>query len=105
MNILKFKEKSGTGDETTGEKAYNRYGKNVAPPLAKGGEQVTWAGKTNQTLIGDYDTQPDRIRIFSYPSKEAFIEMTMSEAYAKIKHDREIAFEYGGLIATMTIGN
>ena len=40
----------------------------------------------------------------NYPSKEAFIEMSTSEAYKKISHDREISLEYGGLLATETIG-
>ncbi len=108
LNILKFKEKSGNVDDDgvheTGERAYNRYGKNVAPLLAKVGGQLVWAGKANQTLIGDYEEQPDRIIIVSYPSKEAFIEMTTSEAYQKIKHDREISLVYGGLIVTETLG-
>ena len=103
VNILKFKAKSGNGDET-GEKAYNRYGRNTAPLLAKVGGQLLFAGTVNKTLIGDYSTQPDRILIVRYPSKEAFIEMTTSKEYQAISHDREIALEYGGLLATEMMG-
>ena len=102
LNILKFKAQSGKGDET-GERAYNRYSRNVAPLLKKVGGKAIWAGNVTQTVIGDYTSQPDRILIVYYPSKEAFIEMATSEAYAEIKEDREIALEYGGLIATETI--
>ena len=69
----------------------------------KDGGKAIWAGNVTQTVIGDYTSQPDRILIVYYPSKEAFIEMATSEAYAEIKEDREIALEYGGLIATETI--
>ena len=103
LNVLKFKNKSGNGDES-GETAYNRYGKNVKPLLEKVGAKAIWAGNVKKTVIGDYNAQPDRILIVYYPSKEAFIEMSTSEAYLKIGDDRKIALEYGGLIATETIG-
>ncbi|MBX2871689.1 MAG: DUF1330 domain-containing protein [Saprospiraceae bacterium] len=102
LNILKFKEKTDDGVET-GEAAYNRYGRNVAPLLAKVGGKAIWAGNVQRTLIGDLTTEPDRVLIVFYPSKEAFIEMATSEAYAKISHDRERALEYGGLIVTESI--
>ena len=102
LNILKFKSKSGNGEES-GETAYNRYSKNVAPLVEKVGGKAIWAGNVKQTVIGDYNVQPDRILIVYYPSKEAFIEMSTSEAYLKIGDDRKIALEYGGLIATESI--
>lgn len=103
VNILKFKAKSGNGDET-GKAAYNRYSNNTAPLLAAVGGKLVWAGKVNKTIIGDTTDQPDRMLIISYPSKEAFIKMTTSEAYLKISHDRELALEYGGLMVTETLG-
>lgn len=98
LNILKFRTRSGKGDES-GEKAYNRYSKNMVPLLKKAGGKLIWAGKVNITLIGDEGIPPDRILVVRYPSKEAFIEMTTSEAYKKVGHDREIALQYGGLLA------
>ena len=103
VNILKFKDKSGNGEET-GKQAYNRYAKNVTPLMANVGAKLIWGGYVKHTLIGDLSTQPDRFLIVYYPSKEAFIEMTTSEAYKKISHDREIALEYGGLLATESFG-
>ena len=102
LNMLKFKEKTDDGVET-GEAAYDRYGRNVAPLLAKVGGKAIWGGQVQRTLIGDLSSQPDRILIVYYPSKEAFIEMATSEAYAKISHDRERALVYGGLIVTETM--
>ncbi|MDG2448690.1 MAG: DUF1330 domain-containing protein [Saprospiraceae bacterium] len=103
LNILKFKAKSGNGDET-GKQSYNAYGAAVDPLLKKVGGRVIWAGKVNKTVIGDYTDEPHRILVVEYPSKQAFIDMSTSEEYAKISHLRELALEYGGLIATETIG-
>ena len=83
LNILKFKAKTEDGEET-GEEAYNRYGQNVAPLLAKVGGKILCGGHVKRT-------------------KEAFNEMSTSEAYAKIGGDREKALEYGGLIVTETM--
>ena len=103
LNILKFKSQSGIGNES-GEEAYNRYSENVKPLLDKVGAKPIWAGNVKKTLIGDYTSQPDRVLIVYYPSKEAFIKMSTSEAYFKIGNDRKIGLEYGGLIATESIG-
>ena len=102
MNILKFKDK--TEDGRTGEEAYNTYSKHVTPLLEKVGGKAIWAGNTTQTVIGDYDNQPDRFLVVYYPSKEAFIEMSTSDEYAAIGHHRHESLEYGGLIATETMG-
>ena len=103
LNILKFKAKASNGDKT-GEESYNDYGRATAPLLEKVGGKLLWAGKVNKTIIGDQTDQPHRILVVQYPSKEAFIEMSTSEEYAKISHLREFALEYGGLLATETIG-
>lgn len=102
LNILKFKERTGDEQET-GEEAYSRYAQNVAPLVAKAGGKVLWAGNVQRTLIGDLEVRPDRILAVYYPSKEAFVEMATSDAYAKIGGDREKALEYGGLLVTETM--
>ncbi|MEM8863016.1 MAG: DUF1330 domain-containing protein [Chloroflexota bacterium] len=102
INILKFKEKSGKGDES-GQAAYLRYSKNMEPLLAKAGAKILWGGKVNQTVIGDTSDQPHMVFIVEYPSKQAFIDMSTSEEYKVIGQDREIALEYGGLLASSTI--
>lgn len=103
VNILKFREKSGKGDET-GKDAYLRYSKNMFPLIEKAEGKVVWMGNINRTIIGDYDAQPDMVLIVSYPSKESFIDMSTSAEYAEISKDRKIALEYGALMASTTIG-
>ena len=101
VNILKFR---GTveGGEEPGALAYARYGKNVQPLLEAVGGRVLWTGKVNMTVIGDADDQPDMVLIVEYPSSAKFVEMSTSEAYRAIAHDRELSLEYGGLLASTT---
>lgn len=103
LNILKFKPITADGI-TTGKQSYNDYGTAVASLVDKVGGKLLWSGKVKKTIIGDQTDQPDRILVVEYPSKEAFVAMSTSEEYAKISHLREFALEYGGLIATETIG-
>ena len=107
VNILKFKANSGTantsGDES-GAAAYARYGRNVAPLLKAVGGRVLWSGKVNMTVIGDSDDQPDMVLIVEYPSAAKFVEMSTSEAYRAIAHDRELSLTYGGLLASTASG-
>lgn len=99
VNILKFKEKSGQGEET-GKEAYERYSKNMESLVANAGGKVIWAGNITRTIIGDYSSHPDMIAIVSYPSKESFIAMSTTPKYEEISKDRKIALEYGALLAT-----
>jgi len=102
VNILKFKEKSGNGEET-GRAAYERYSKNMESLVANAGGKVIWAGDIKRTIIGDYDSHPDMIAIVSYPSKENFIAMSTTSTYEEISKDRKIALEYGALLSSETI--
>lgn len=102
VNILKFKEHSGNGDES-GRAAYLRYSQNVAPLLAKVGGKMLWAGNVQNTVIGDTSDKADMVLIVEYPSSQNFMDMATSEEYKKISHDRENALQYGGLWASTTI--
>lgn len=99
VNILKYKAKSGKGDES-GRDAYKRYMKNVLPFLAAAGGKVVWKGEVQHMVIGDSENAPDTILLVEYPSVQHFLGMATSEEYLKIAGDRKIALEYGGLIMT-----
>ena len=98
MNILKFKEKSGNGEET-GRTAYNRYSKNMVDLLAKYEGKVLWSGNVEKTIIGDSTDQPDMFLVVEYPTAQHFADMATCPEYQVLKKDRLIALEYGGLIA------
>jgi uncharacterized protein (DUF1330 family) len=99
MNTLKFKEKSGNGDET-GREAYKRYSKNMIDLLAKYEGKVLWRGNVQKTIIGDSTDQPDMFLVVEYPTAQHFADMSTSPEYQLLKKDRLIALEYGGLIAS-----
>ena len=65
-------------------------------------DSVLWSGKVNMTVIGDSDDQPDMVLVVEYPSAAKFVEMSTSEAYRAIAHDRELSLTYGGLLASAT---
>ena len=101
VNIIKFRGQLADSEES-GAAAYARYSRNVFPLLKKVGGQILWAGNVNMTVIGDSEEQPDMVLIVEYPSSAKFIEMSTSEAYRAIAHDRELSLEYGGLLASTT---
>ena len=102
INILRFRDQVD-GREETGTEAYDRYITNVTPLLQAVGGKVIWRGEVKLTVIGDDQDQPDVVLLVEYPSVQKFAEMSTSEAYRAISHDREIALTYGGLLASTTL--
>ena len=100
LNILKFKVKTATNE--TGQEAYARYFKNVAPFVANSGAKLIWKGNVHTTLIGNATNQPELIFLVEYPSVAHFFAMISNPDYQKVATDRSIALEYGGLIACET---
>ncbi|HHC79178.1 MAG TPA: DUF1330 domain-containing protein [Flavobacteriia bacterium] len=101
VNILKFKARTGNGDET-GQEAYARYFKNVQPFVAKANAKLIWKGGVATTVIGDSKNQPDILFLVEYPSVDHFLGMVTDAEYQKVAKDRVVALEYGGLIACQT---
>ncbi len=102
LNILKFKSKTETGNET-GKQAYARYFKNAQPFVAQSNAKLIWKGVVATTVIGDLENQPDMIFLVEYPSVDHFIKMVSDPEYQKIANDRTIALEYGGLMACLAL--
>lgn len=102
VNIIKFKEKTGNGDET-GKEAYARYYKNAQEFVIQSKAKLIWKGAVATTVIGDSVNQPDMIFLVEYPSVDHFLKMVSDPAYQKIANDRSIALEYGGLIACQSL--
>ena len=101
INLLKFKKRTDDGE--SGEEAYGKYMQAVAPLLAKVGGRLLWLGKTDQFLIGDEKNCWDRVMLIEYPSRQAFLEMTSSDAYKMVKDRRTSALENSALIASTTL--
>ncbi|NQV77369.1 MAG: DUF1330 domain-containing protein [Lutibacter sp.] len=100
LNILKFKLITTTHE--TGEEAYARYFKNIAPFVANAEAKLIWKGNVHTSFIGDLENQPQLIFLVEYPSVNHFFAMVSNPEYQKVSTDRTIALEYGGLIACKT---
>ncbi len=100
LNILKFKAFISTNE--TGQDAYARYFKNVAPFAPKAEAKLIWKGNVHTNLIGDLNKQPQLVFLVEYPSVDHFFSMVSNPDFQKIAKDREIALEFGGLIACQT---
>jgi uncharacterized protein (DUF1330 family) len=101
INILRFKAKTGNGDET-GREAYARYFKKVNSFAIKAGVRIIWKGKVSSMVIGDSKGVPHVIFLAEYPSVDHFLGLLSNPEYQKVANGRTVALEYGGLIACAT---
>lgn len=109
LNLLKFRERAvyADGRETklSGAQAYGLYGAGVAKLIAELGGRIDFGGQANALVIGDGDLEWDSVAIVVYPSFEAFLGMTQSEAYAEIHAHRDAGLEHQQLINVLGPGN
>lgn len=88
LNLLAFKPDGG-------RERYEAYGAAVAPLLEQVGARVLFAGAAAKPLIGEAGW--DMAILVSYPTRQAFLEMSGSPAYLEIAHLRTEALERGEL--------
>jgi len=103
LNLLAFREMATDG-QRTGRQAYADYSKAVAPLLAAAGGRVHWFADAHHALIAPPGESWDEVLLVEYPSRDAFVGMIQSPAYAAIVHHRTAALRDSRLIAT-TIRN
>lgn len=102
LNLLKFKQAAEYADgretDLTGQQAYGLYGAGVSKLIHELGGSFEFVGQTNVLLIGDGDLEWDSVVIVKYPSFEAFVQMTQSEAYQAIHVHRDAGLAHQLLI-------
>lgn len=105
LNLLKFKETAHNvdGSQESGESAYMRYTRNMAPLLERAGGKLVFAGDARHIFIGDPGVDWDRVIMVEYPSARDFIRLSSSEEYRRIHVDRERGLERTELIVTTRI--
>jgi uncharacterized protein (DUF1330 family) len=79
LNLLEFRPDGGA-------ERYAEYGEAVAPLLARVGGKPIFAGRTAESLIGEGEW--DLMVLVSYPTRQAFLDMTSSPDYQGIEHLR-----------------
>lgn len=96
VNLLKFKDKAEFpedhelhGTEMTGEEAYKIYGVAVAKLLESLGGEMSFSGDVQRLALGEVEELWDYVAIAKYPSRQAMIDMMMSEEYNAIHAHRD----------------
>jgi uncharacterized protein (DUF1330 family) len=102
LNLLKFKPRAqyADGRETklSGAEAYGLYGVGVAKLLAELGGSIEFGAQARSLVIGDGGLEWDSVAIVRYPSFDAFVSMTQSEAYRAIHVHRDAGLAHQLLI-------
>lgn len=92
LNLLKFREKAeyedGRETDLTGVEAYGLYGAEVSKLLIKHGGGGMFNAKVERLMLGEVEELWDVVAIAMYPSRQAMLDMTTSEAYQAIHHHR-----------------
>ena len=99
LNLLAFRD-TAEGGGRTGRQAYADYSRAVAPLLAAAGGRVQWFANAHHALIAPPGEEWDEVLLVEYPSRNAFVGMIQSAAYAAIVHHRTAALRDSRLIAT-----
>src|SRR5205807_1766774 len=81
LNLLRFKEQASAPDEgLSGREAYERYGVEAAPYLARVGGRMLNAAEARHVVIGPED-EWDMALLVEYPSAQRFLEMASDPGY------------------------
>jgi uncharacterized protein (DUF1330 family) len=96
VNLLKFKDKAEFpedhelhGTEMSGAEAYGIYGEAVTKLLEGLGGQMLFVGNVERLSLGTVEDLWDQVAIAKYPSRQAMVDMMMSEEYNAIHAHRD----------------
>jgi uncharacterized protein (DUF1330 family) len=104
LNLLRFKERASAPDEgLSGREAYELYGREAAPFLAKVGGRMLNGVVAQQVVIGP-GHEWDMALLVEYPSAGRFLEMASDPGYLEVHAHRDAALADSRLIATTPIG-
>jgi|SRR5581483_12105460 len=104
LNLLRFKDRASAPDEgLSGQEAYERYGQEAAPYIAKVGARLLNAAITRQVVIGPEDEWHMALLV-EYPSARRFLEMASDPGYLEAHVHRDAALADSRLIATRLLG-
>jgi len=91
INLLKFKPDGG-------RESYQTYGQKFSEMMMPKGVEVIYRGNAVMSVIGEEEW--DEVIVVKYPSKAAFIEMTVDAAYQEISKHRTAGIEDSRLVLT-----
>lgn len=106
VNLLRFRERAQYADASvscSGQQAYTKYSKAVVPLILEVGGFPVWAGRVRSSLIADDGEQWDQVALVAYPSRKAFVDMHLSQAYIDCVVHRNASLADVKLIETTAI--
>ena len=99
LNLFQFRERAeyapddeeyGTdAADVSGQEAFERYTAAAGPILASLGGRVAFSTMVEQVMIGPVDPSWHVAAIMFFPSRRAFVEMTMNPAFQKASRHRK----------------
>jgi uncharacterized protein (DUF1330 family) len=96
VNLLKFKDKAEYpedhelhGTDMTGAEAYAIYGAAVTKIVEGLGGEMRFFGHVQRLMLGEVEELWDQVAIAKYPSRQAMVDMMMSEEYNTIHMHRD----------------
>lgn len=96
VNLLKFKDKAEYpedhelhGKDMTGAEAFAIYGAGVSKIVMGLGGEMLFSGEVARLMLGEVGELWDQVSIVKYPSRQAMLDMMMSEEYNAIHPHRE----------------
>lgn len=106
VNLLKFKPeaeyKDGRTTDLTGQQAYAIYGEGVANLITRFGGALVFGGEVSRLMLGEVEELWDTVAIARYPSRQAMLDMMMSDDYQAISIHREAGL--AGQLNIETVG-
>ncbi len=94
LNQLRFKPNGG-------RESYAKYAEHTTPLLEQSGGKRIYRSEGRATVIGGEEW--DSVFIVEYPSRKAFIDMIMSDAYQAGVHLRHEALEDSRLVCMQPV--
>ena len=106
LNLVRVRDHAAypDGRQASGHEAYQAYGRESAPVLARVGGSVLWRGRFESLLIGPSDEHWDYCFIAHYPSAGAFLAMVTDPVYQDAVKHRQAAVADSRLIRCGEIG-
>ena len=105
LNLVRFRDQAAypaehqlAGAGLTGAEAYQRYGAETAPIIARLGAAILWRGTMQTMLIGPGNEIWDELFIARYPTAHAFLEMVTDPVYRQAVIHRQAAVATSRLI-------
>ena len=106
LNLLKFKDTAeypdGRETDLSGRDAYNIYGAAVAQLIGDFGGYIGVSAAVERLMLGEVEELWDSVAIAMYPSRQAMLDMMLSEKYQEIHVHREAGLS--GQLNIETVG-